>query len=99
MAKDGRFDDVVGNMYVLLQRSEVEGASKQHCLDDGSHIADPNHQQATEEEFPQIEEDNEDQLVEPLISFKVASSTRITNSLDHHTNSTLVPNDMWGVVS
>ena len=54
-------NDEVGNVYVLPQHSEVEGAPKQRHLHDGSHEAYPSHQQTAEEEFPRIEEDNEDQ--------------------------------------
>ena len=45
--------------------------------------------------FLEIEEDDKKQLVEPLINFKVTSSTRITDSLDLHMNSNLVPIDVW----
>lgn len=68
-------NSVVGDVYVFSQRSELEGASKQHRLGDGSHVANSIHQQTTEEEIPQIEENNEDQLVEPLASFRVTCST------------------------
>ena len=57
---------VVGDVYVLPQMSEVEGAPKRRHLDDGNHVLDPCHQQAAEEGFSWIEKDNEDQFVEPL---------------------------------
>jgi hypothetical protein len=88
-------NDILGDVYVLLQRSEVEGAPKWRCLDDGSHVVDPSHQQATKEGSPHIEEDNEDQFVEPLGSSWVMGSTWNNDSLDHQMKSTLVPNDMW----
>ena len=88
-------NNVVGDVYVFSQQSELEGASKQHRLGVGSHVANSIYQQLTEEEFPRIEENNEDQLVEPLGSFRVTGSTWITNYLDLQMNATLVPNDTW----
>lgn len=84
-----------GLAYVLPQWSEVEGAPKRFCLYDGNHVPNPSHQQTAEEKFPWTEEDNEDQHVEPLINSRVMGSTWITFFLDHHMNSTLVPNDVW----
>lgn len=58
-------------------------------LGDENHVADPSHQQTAKEEFPRIEEDNEDSLVEPLESSRVTGSTWSIDSLDHQMNSTL----------
>ena len=88
-------NNVVGNMYVLPQQSEVDETPNWCHLDDRSDIASSIHQQVAEEEFPQIEEDNEDQLVEPLGGSRIKGSTWQINIIDHQMNSNLIPNDMW----
>ena len=77
---------------VVKQRESPNGAIQMMQVTQQIQI---NHQQAAEEEFPHIEEDNEDQLMEPLESSKVTGSTWIIDSLDHQMNSTLIPNDVW----
>jgi hypothetical protein len=70
-------NDVVDDVYILPQQSELEEGPKRCRLDNRSHVVDPNHQQVAEEESPRIKEDNEDQLVEPLGSSRVTGSTWI----------------------
>ena len=48
-------NSIVDDVYVLLQWSAVDGAPKQRCLLDGSHVANSSYQQAPEVEFPRIE--------------------------------------------
>lgn len=43
----------------------------------------------------EIVEDKKNRLVEPLGSSRVTNSTRITDSLDYHMNSHLIPIDVW----
>ena len=74
-------NDIVSDVYVLPLRCEVQEAPKRRRLDDGTHVAYCSLQGVVD--FPEIEEDVENHLVEPLGSSRVTGSTGITEALEH----------------
>ena len=94
-------NDVVSDVYVLSKVVEVEGQeSCKHRRVDNDTVpnpagAIPNPVGTEEVVFPNIDEENEVHIVDPIRSSRVTGMSGITDCLDHELHLTLISTEVW----